>query len=131
MNKEKAKAAFENNVNALADGNPCKPDGGLETNLAAFWFDVGAEWAWGEVKSKTFIPSDEWYDLKDQLEKLQAERQKLRECVEFYADVNNWYDDCGDCLFDNIKCDMSNQDQYDGIGGKRARQCLKEIKGSE
>lgn len=115
MDIEKAKAAFKKNVGALTDGNPCKPDGGLETNLAAFWFDVGAQWAWGEreqqvkflVASAANLDAEHTKEILE-VEKLQAENKKLRECVEFYAET------------------------YFGSGvdpTEEAVQCLKEIEG--
>ena len=73
-------------------------------------------------------------NLTNEVEKLQAENAKLRECVEFYADKLNWYDntqingsdqkaifkDAEDCLIKSIN-------KHIIIGGKRARQVLKEL----
>lgn len=53
--------------------------------------------------------------------KLQAENVKLRECVEFYADLNNhkMIYDSGDGFVNTTEIDKD--------GGKRARQALKEL----
>ena len=75
------------------------------------------------------------HDLyKKHLKVYEDENAKLRECVEFYADKLNWYDntqingsdqkaifkDSEDCLIKSI-------DKHIVIGGKRARQVLKEL----
>ena len=54
-----------------------------------------------------------------ELTKLKSENKKLRECVEFYADTNNW-------SYQQIIDDIS---EVNGSleGGKLARKTLKEI----
>lgn len=52
--------------------------------------------------------------------------QKLLRCVEYYASLDNWFPD-RDLFRDRIfRSDIENMGIY-AIGGKRARQVLKEI----
>ena len=59
-----------------------------------------------------------------ELEKLQTENEKLIKCVEFYADVHNWKSGFS-LKVDDTKLTNTNQLRR---GGKRARQCLQELK---
>ncbi len=63
--------------------------------------------------------------------KLQAENDKLKECVEFYGEVFNWRDSGQDYGHGTIKPDdkedLSEDDRVRLFGGKRARQVLKEL----
>ena len=68
------------------------------------------------------------------VDSLKAENAKLRECVEFYADTNNW--DAADGVHDSIISGViTGADHYEpwgntgiAVGGKLARQTLKELK---
>lgn len=71
--------------------------------------------------------------LKDEfgtiIKSLQAENAKLRECVEFYADEDNWHLS-DSCHADSISLDseeLLDHPDFASLGGKRARQCLKEL----
>lgn len=65
-----------------------------------------------------------WDHQQEKIEKLQAEKEKLIRCVEFYADVNNWKSGFS-LKVDDTKLTKTNQLRR---GGKRARQCLQELK---
>lgn len=63
------------------------------------------------------------------IERLEKQNKLLKECVQFYADQDNW-DDCwiDGCLgsedyFTSIKDDMGSR-----VGGDNARECLKKLK---
>lgn len=85
-----------------------------------------------ELGMKGACPTCEVVAIKN--ERLQAENEKLRECVDFYANKLNWYDntqingsdqkaifkDSEDCLIKSIN-------KHIIIGGKRARTLLKEL----
>jgi len=77
------------------------------------------------------------------IEKLELENQKLKECLGFYGDINNWTgEDCNGWNSTNVThesdqderllavwkmgCDKY-EDEYDNVGGKRARALLKEL----
>lgn len=62
-----------------------------------------------------------------EIEKLQAENAKLRECVEFYADKKSW--DRGVCIGDGQFEHIGDGPNCNYFGGKRARQVLKELGG--
>lgn len=73
---------------------------------------------------------------KDEInQKLQAENAKLRYCVEFYADTVSW--DAVECSDTSIVSGVIlESDCYEtwekteiSVGGKRARQVLKELEG--
>ena len=59
---------------------------------------------------------------------IEEENKKLRECVEFYADRQSWN---GRLISfqDSEILSMQDSRYVKNKGGKRARQCLKEIKG--
>ena len=61
--------------------------------------------------------------------KLQAENAKLRKCVEFYSNTDNWLEEKNrNNLYTIIKEDASDDYcDYLRFGGKRARQVLKEL----
>lgn len=64
---------------------------------------------------------------KQKIERLTEENKKLRECLSFYANENNWKTDSTGC-WDIITTDDYDEQGYEfPIGGKRARQCLKEL----
>ena len=79
-------------------------------------------------------------ELFNEFKKLQAENAKLRKCVEFYADWSNWLVSnhpileayCAEIEEDHSEVTYQ---EVDGkwyeceFGGKRARQCLKELEG--
>lgn len=81
----------------------------------------------------------EFYHCKDvvnfctkqqqRIEKLEDENKKLRECVEFYADKDNWFGEyvCGPLACTNEEIEGDSIANY--TGGKLARQTLKEIDG--
>jgi len=60
---------------------------------------------------------------------LQAENAKLRKCVEFYSNTDNWLEEKDrNNLYTIIKEDASDDYcDYLRFGGKRARQVLKEL----
>ena len=76
-----------------------------------------------------------------EINKLKAENEKLRECVEFYAAEDNWekyhdksYSDC--CIVnkdwsDNYSGNNGLKDIFAPKGGKLARQTLKELEGEK
>jgi hypothetical protein len=69
-----------------------------------------------------------YQDIND---KLQAENKKLREALEFYGNTNSWIWTKTNLEYDRI--DPSDTEYVlsfatDKIGGKRAREALKEIK---
>jgi hypothetical protein len=70
-------------------------------------------------------------ELALEFEKLQAENKKLREALEFYADQSSWMGYHRDV--DTIRpCDCepakAREDEFDILlGGKRAREALKEV----
>ena len=83
----------------------------------------------------TIIKDREWEVnyLTNMCKKLQAENAKLRECVEFYADTNNWNTKNGECDT-YIEGVITGDDLYSpwgdqgiDVGGKRAREVLKEL----
>ena len=63
------------------------------------------------------------------IDKLRKENEKLKKCVEFYADQHTSWED--DKIIpqdrDIIDCKNKQGDYVVRAGGKRARQCLKEI----
>ena len=84
------------------------------------------------------MSTDKEMELTKELEKLREENKRLRECIEFYANIESWNVsekenfseyltidrvDIGDGDFEtkNGQCDDR------GVGGKLARQTLKEI----
>jgi len=87
-----------------------------------------------------------WYELScdlaniikskgEEVEKLEAENEKLRECVEFYADFMSWSDLWDFCDSPHNQCVVVSDDVEDFLsrgknfpcGGKRARQTLKDL----
>ena len=72
-----------------------------------------------------FVPS-----LRIEIEKLQAENAKLRECVEFYANFMNYSNlpeyGCG-VFRTALFSDMEEKNDFTKYGGYRARQVLKEL----
>ena len=85
-----------------------------------------------------FVKAEHWKEACDELEDksktvlwLQAENAKLRECVEFYADQNSYK-----CLIEdhhvtvlvvNFDTEPPLNSSVRMVGGKRARQVLKEL----
>ena len=106
-------------------------DGERATFIAERFFEAGAKHGRSQLNE---IRDDNMSELYEIIKKLQEENKKLRECVEFYADKLNWYDntqingsdqkaifkDSEDCLIKSIN-------KHIIIGGKRARQVLNEI----
>lgn len=106
-------------------------DGERATFIAERFFEAGAKHGRSQLNE---LRDDNMLELYEIIKKLQEENKKLRECVEFYADKLNWYDntqingsdqkaifkDSEDCLIKSIN-------KHIIIGGKRARQVLKEI----
>lgn len=106
-------------------------DGERATFIAERFFEAGAKHGRSQLNE---LRDDNMSELYEIIKKLQEENKKLVECVEFYADKLNWYDntqingsdqkaifkDSEDCLIKSI-------DKHIVIGGKRARQVLKEI----
>ena len=64
-------------------------------------------------------------ELLNIINKLQTQNSKLKECVEFYANKDNWYINDAD----GFKMIIASRDTEgsEWVGGKRARQCLKEL----
>lgn len=73
--------------------------------------------------------SCEFERLEDNIKKLQTENAKLRKCVEFYSNTDNWLEEKDrNNLYTIIKKDASDDYcDYLRFGGKRARQVLKEL----
>lgn len=69
-------------------------------------------------------------DIKGKRNKVEFENAKLKECVEFYAKQSNWmgwHRDVDSMPFDTEPA-KAISDEFDiMLGGKRARQCLKEL----
>lgn len=72
--------------------------------------------------------------LASDFERLKNENEKLRECVGFYANCENWtFESCHDIksriYLDNEIADEPQGDSQKGtwVGGKLARQTLKEL----
>ena len=72
----------------------------------------------------------------NEIQKLQAENEKLRKCVEFYANTlswqhipcetrHNWF---RPIISPEQDCSQVNTDEWCSYGGKLARQTLKELK---
>jgi hypothetical protein len=61
-------------------------------------------------------------------EKLEKENEKLRECVEFYADITRW---SGTRIIGDHFKDFENGNASIFISGKLARQTLKELENKE
>jgi hypothetical protein len=59
----------------------------------------------------------------------QAENEKLRECVKWYADRKHWWRLEKGLRFDITDESDVNDDESDWFGGKRARECLAELEG--
>jgi len=111
LDKEKIKTAFKNKYGETIDN----PFDSIIPKIVGF-ID-GAEWAyreaWGEaenyyqkvLKTKCEIDGQQIRiinEFSEEVEKLQAENKKLRECVEFYAnnaDLFEGYDLCDDYSF--------------------------------
>ncbi len=71
-------------------------------------------------------------DYDDDYGKLKEENKKLRECVEFYADKKNWTSCTRMPKYrEHLMVYISDLDiiQSKKEGRRRARQCLKELKG--
>jgi hypothetical protein len=64
--------------------------------------------------------------LSNKVNALLKENQKLKECVEFYADITKW---SGLTILDQDHNKTFEDSNNIYIGGKRARQCLKELGG--
>lgn len=67
------------------------------------------------------------------IEKLKAENDKLRECVKFYANKDNWcfeISESGDYCYSVARWDDESGDGLETCGGKLARRTLNEIGGS-
>ncbi len=68
---------------------------------------------------------------QNEIDDLLAENAKLRECVEFYAKQSNWmgYHRDVDCIRPcDCEPEKADEDGFDiMLGGKRARQVLKEL----
>jgi hypothetical protein len=67
-------------------------------------------------------------DLKEEIERLQAENKAMREALEFYAHIGNW----NDSSFVDDDCEevgtMSHCGRYrETAGGKRSRETLAKI----
>lgn len=78
--------------------------------------------------------------LQDEVLKLRKENAskdetiaKLLECVEFYADKDNWGEGSYGISYSNVDVLSGDTEQFgcDHIGGKKARATLKEIKGEK
>lgn len=75
------------------------------------------------------------YADKCEIEKLKKQNEIMRQALEFYADIDSW--DCPTGLYDvtAIVDDESNHyysdvaGDFDDVGGKRARQALKDVEG--
>lgn len=69
--------------------------------------------------------------ITEQIDKLQKENEKMKKCIEYYADKNNWdttyskYYGAGSMIIKDFKW-FNNEKKY--IGGQRARKCLKQLK---
>ena len=91
-------------------------------------FKVGVTTHFIDDKAAIVMPYglNELLKIEEQLKKLKQDNEKLRECVEFYAKKDNW-------VSVRIKNDfltginMINQRDLFYVGGKKARQTLKEI----
>jgi hypothetical protein len=73
-------------------------------------------------------------DYKHQLELSQKREVALKKAVDFYADKNNWHDNdllgCPPSIFgDSQAGDEFGDSKHLTVGGKRARQALKEVEG--
>ena len=68
-------------------------------------------------------------ELAHHIFKIEAENAKLRKCVEFYSNTDNWLEEKDrNNLYTIIKEDASDDYcDYLRFGGKRARQVLKEL----
>ena len=108
-------SSFQKEIDALADGNPIKPSGAMEHNLALAWFNIGLSQAQAEIaelkadnkkyKSQLIIEKlAEVENLIDVNNQLKEELRLERECVDFYADHDSY------------------DDEFIDDGGKRARQ---------
>ena len=75
-------------------------------------------------------------EYMEEVEKLQAENEELRKCVEFYANTlswqhipcetrHNWF---RPIISPEQDCSQVNTDEWCSYGGKLARQTLKELK---
>lgn len=90
---------------------------------------------WKGIESERLIKQKEIDELRLEYDKLtdwaseyKAENAKLRECVEFYSNETSWDDFDGNCLCHIITSnDVEHIIGDTLIGGKRARQCLKEL----
>ncbi len=67
----------------------------------------------------------------DYIQKLKAENEKLKKCVKFYAHIGNWADIGGSKYTKIIPIDISTplENTPTKIGGKLARQTLRELEG--
>lgn len=99
-------------------------DVGKQTSLHGW--EAACEYKQKEIETL----KDGSYWLSD-IEKLQAENAKLKECVEFYANQSNWmgwYRDVDTIRSSDCEPAKSIEDDFDILlGGKRARQVLKEL----
>ena len=78
-------------------------------------------------------------DKNREIEKLKQENEKLRECVEFYANKDNWSDNdlfgcpssiIGDSEYGKETYEYKHKYQFSKhltLGGKKARQTLKDL----
>ena len=123
-----------------------------EQSIHNTWKRILCEGAWRaacEYKDKALINGTRMKQMNEEIERLKAENAKLRECVEFYADEKSWNKRSISTGYSYSPQYMSigiNDDAYlhevskDGagysgdwyknsgyVGGKRARQVLKEL----
>lgn len=125
---------IENAANYL-QYNRKKTPSSSRINILVDGYRKGARWAYGwccgrEVAKKTSVAIDGW-------RKQQAIIEKLKEAVEYYADLNRWEPTTHDFTLDGTGCaDFSCHKLYVGqppyqVGGKRARQALAEVEEME
>lgn len=87
-----------------------------------------------EYKDKQYLSGGKMKEINERIEGLLAENAKMRECVEFYADPENYYltthqrprvKSSQRVLTDKDLSDVESHILQ--VGGKRARQVLKEL----